>query len=48
MISNHVLEFLECDLVVMVNIVLIHDIFNFLSSHLMTKFGECISQSGSC
>lgn len=44
MIEYHALELLECDLVTVVNIVLIHDIFDLHGGEVMADLGEGFSE----
>ena len=44
MIQNHVLELVERDLVVMVDLMLVHDLFNLLVSQVMAHFCESFAQ----
>ena len=44
MVQDHVLELAERDLVVMVDLVLVHDLFNLLMSQVMAHFCEGFAQ----
>ena len=45
MIKNERSEFLKSDLVVMINIMFVHDFMDFLFSQFVTKLSESIFQS---
>ena len=44
MVKYHGLEFLECYLVFMINIMLVHDLLNLCRCQLVAKFGKGITQ----
>ena len=44
MIENHALKLLKCDLVTVVHIVLIHDLFDLHGGQVVTDLGEGLSE----